>query len=76
MKFLIYKYIAIGKKISTSQSSQQIVDMQAQSQATWNSYGFLTPRYIIITVLRDGGRYTASVHVIYIENNLAYVYLL
>ena len=29
VKFLIYKYIPIREKISTSQSSQQIVDMQA-----------------------------------------------
>ena len=27
VKFLIYKYIPIREKISTSQSSQQIVDM-------------------------------------------------
>ena len=38
MKFLIYKYIPITRKNSASQFSQQIVDMQSLSQATWNSY--------------------------------------
>ena len=76
-EILIYKYIPIRQKISTSQCSQQIVDNYASLKSSHLEFlRFLTPEYIIITVHRDGGRYTASVHVIYIGNNLIHVYLL